>query len=192
MKITRKLTLSLAVGALALAMAVPALTWAQSAAPDQPAPSTSEQAAPAWKMWRGMGWHGRHGGKSLLPATAEVTGLTVDEVRQALQDGKTLTQIAESQGKTADEIVQAARQDLQAMLDQAVASNWMTQERADAKLRAFDDSATERMSSPMPGPMSGRMWGHHGDCPFKRDGATKPGSSTPGHWFQRLRGGSDA
>ncbi len=196
MKLDRKLALSLGVGVLALALAVPALARAQSGSPAQPAPNTPEQSAPAWKMWRGMGWHGRHGGMSLLPAAAEVTGLTADEVRQALQDGETLAQIAESKGKTADDVVQAAREDMKAMLDQAVASNWMTQERADAKLQAFDDTAAEQMTSPMTGPMAGpmrgHMWGNHGDCPFKDDGATQPDSNTPGRWFQRLRGGSDA
>jgi flagellar hook-basal body complex protein FliE len=95
---------------------------------------------------RGDRGFGRHGGNSLLDATASVTGLTTQEVLTQLQSGQSLAQIAESKGKTADEVIAAARTQLEEMLKQAVTDGRITQAQADAKLAAFDQSASQIMS----------------------------------------------
>jgi flagellar hook-basal body complex protein FliE len=63
-----------------------------------------------------------------------------------LQSGQSLAQIAESKGKTADEVIAAARTQLEEMLKQAVTDGRITQAQADAKLAAFDQSASQIMS----------------------------------------------
>jgi hypothetical protein len=72
----------------------------------------------------------------------------------------------------------------------------LTQEWAEARLKAFDAMATVAVEDSTVGPkmkMGGRGFGHgqHGDCPGMQKDA-QPGASTPGMWFQRLRGGNGA
>lgn len=103
----------------------------------------------------GNGKFGRGGGGALLSATASVTGLTTDEVLTQLQSGQTLAQIAEANGKTADDVIAAARAQLEERLAQAVTAGRITQAQADAKLANFDSTAAERMNSV-------HIWQHHG------------------------------
>lgn len=130
-----------------------------AAAPDTPA--------------AGPGFHFHHGGSlALVTATANVTGLTTDEVLAQLQSGQTLAQIAEANGQTAGEVIDAARALLQEQLDQAVTEGRITQEQADAKLANFDATATERMDSTY-------TWHEHGPRgPRPFDGNVAP-EATP-------------
>jgi len=63
------------------------------------------------------------GRMQLISTTAEVTGLTVDQVQTELKSGKSLAQIAQDHGKTADDIINALRTKgedlLNKLLDQA-------------------------------------------------------------------------
>jgi hypothetical protein len=116
----------------------------------------------------GGGRFGRGAGDSLLNATASVTGLTTDEVITALQSGQTLAQIAEANGKTADDVIAAARAQLEDLLQQAVTDGQITQAQADAKLANFDATAAERMNSTF-------AKHPHGPRPFDNDDA--PGAT---------------
>ena len=224
--LNRKITLQLGVGALALVLAIPAFAHAQAqttpAQPAQPAPNTPVQ--PGQMMpWMGRGW-GRHegfgmrggmmgmrGGMSLLPATIQVTGMTADDVAKQLQAGKSLAQVAESKGKTGDDIVQAAHTAMQTKLDTAVTAGWMSREMADAQLKAFDLTAgvivkdTTLGTNMSQGKPFGFMHGG-GPCPYMNNGTApngttpngatpntaKPNGNTRGMWFQRLFRGNDA
>ena len=61
--------------------------------------------------------HGRPGGAALrgrhllVQATAEATGLSVEEVRAEVRAGKSLEQVATEHGKTADDIIAVLRAD---------------------------------------------------------------------------------
>jgi hypothetical protein len=102
----------------------------------------------------GPGGFGRDGGAgSLIGATVTVTGLTREEVQTDLKAGQTLTQIAESKGKTAADVIAAARTELQTRLTQAVTDGKLTQTDADTKLKAFDDGAAALMTSTTLGQM---------------------------------------
>jgi hypothetical protein len=116
-------------------------------------------AAPAEHRGGGGGGRGGHG---LVQATATVTGLTVDQVRAELAAGKTLTEVAQANGKTADEVIASARATYKTRLDQAVAGGRITQAQADAALQRFDSEAPARMTTV------------GGDC------ATKTGTSAGG------------
>jgi hypothetical protein len=192
-----KLPLLVGAGALAVVLAVPVLAHAQTGTPAQPAPESQAQPGPMFKMHRGWGHMGMRGGNmSLLQATVDVTGLTAEEVIKEKQAGKSFSQIAESKGKTGNDVVAAARTALAKKLDEAVKAGNLTQEWADARLKAFDAMAAVAVKDTTVGPkmnMGGRGLGHgwHGDCPGRQEDA-QPGTSTPGMWFQRLRGGNDA
>ena len=87
-----------------------------------------------------------------------MTGLTEQEVATELQGGKSLAQIAESKGKTADEVIAAARTQLEDQLKQAVADGRLTQAQADAKLQQFDQTAAQVVSDTTLGQRLGRCF----------------------------------
>lgn len=81
----------------------------------------------------------------LIKATADVTGLTIQQVTTELKAGKSLEQVAQSKGKTAQQVIDSARSALKQRLDQAVANSRMTQAQADAALAKFDADASTIM-----------------------------------------------
>lgn len=81
---------------------------------------------------RGDG-HGR-GGRLRhfrMEAAAEALGLTTDELKAQLQDGKTLAEIATDQGVDRQALVDALVASATERIDQAVANGKVTQEKAD-------------------------------------------------------------
>jgi pyruvate/2-oxoglutarate dehydrogenase complex dihydrolipoamide acyltransferase (E2) component len=155
----------LAGGALALAISFGGAATASAAAPQaareaQAQPPTPTPSQPGAPKARGQG----HGKSSLISAAASVTGLTADQVVTELRSGKSLAQIAQGKGKTADEIIKAARAEYQSALSQSVTSGRLTQAQADARLAEFDQSAPQIVNDTTLGQRAGR------GC--ARDGAT--------------------
>ena len=74
-----------------------------------------------------------------LDAAADYLGLTEAQLRERLNDGQTLAQIAEDEGKSVDGLKQAIVDDAKARLDQLVEDGRLTQAQADEML--------ERLSS---------------------------------------------
>jgi uncharacterized protein (DUF433 family) len=149
----------LAVGA-AFFLARPAVALAMSN-PSIRSILSAPFAQGAFGFFGGHGGFGRRGPQSLIDATASVTGLTVQDVMTQLQSGKSLAQIAESKGKTADDLIAAARTALQASLKQAVTDGKLTQAQADNQLQRFDASAKQIVNSTnLGGPRAG--FGHGG------------------------------
>ncbi len=62
---------------------------------------------------------------------AELLGTTVEELREELQEGKTIPGLAERQGVPLQEITEALLQARQQALADAVAEGRLTQEQAD-------------------------------------------------------------
>lgn len=119
---------------------------------------------------RGHGFgFGHHGGGTFISATASVTGLTTDEVLAQLQSGQSLAQIAESNGKTAEDVIAAARTQLEDLLDQAVADGRLTQAQADAKLANFDAAAPDIVNNT-------GLWQHGPHGAWPKDTAPVPTS----------------
>jgi len=121
-------------------------------------------------------------GFSLVDATAEATGLTVDEVIAALQEGQTFAQIAEEQGVDLQAIVDAFLADRQAALEQAVADGRLTQEQADEMLAEMTEHVSEHLEETWtPRAFGGGRMGRNG-----AQGGAQPGTGTG------LRGGERA
>jgi len=80
-------------------------------------------------------------------ATADVTGLAPKDVLAEVRSGKSLDQVAQAHGKTAADVIGAARAKLDSRLKQAVTNGRLTQARADAMLAQFDQSAPQVMSA---------------------------------------------
>ena len=130
----------------------------------------------------GFGGHGRgglrglDGADALIQATVSVTGLTNQEVQTQLQAGQTLAQIAQSKGKTADDVITAARTALTTQLQAAVTAGKFTQAQSDAKLAQFNTSATQLMNDAT----IGHAGGHGGPGrPNDNDADDAGGTTTP-------------
>ena len=80
------------------------------------------------------GFHGKPWG-SLLDPVARLLGLTPQQLREELRQGKTLAQVAQEHGKTRDQVKQAILEDARKKLEQAAAAGRLTRDRVEAKLQ---------------------------------------------------------
>jgi hypothetical protein len=103
-------------------------------APATPDPSTGSQAKGDCDRG-GPGGPGRpgHGGRD-LDAAAQALGMTADELRTALQGGKSLADVAKEKGVDVSKVVDALVAQLKAHLDQEVAEGEHTPAEADQML----------------------------------------------------------
>jgi lambda repressor-like predicted transcriptional regulator len=115
---------------------------------------------PAGRMVRAerMGWqlHGQ------LDLVAQTLGMTADELTAALQDGKTVAQVAEEKGVALDTVVEALLAPRREVLAEKVAAGTLTQADADAQLAQMRENITTRLQQTrlqqawQPGGMMGR------------------------------------
>jgi polyhydroxyalkanoate synthesis regulator phasin len=92
---------------------------------------------------------GGHGAQQEI--IAQALGMSVEELRTAVQGGQTVADLAAANGIALDTIVDAVLAERKAQLDQAVADGSLTQEEADAKLSAMREQVTKRLSEPFAG-----------------------------------------
>jgi hypothetical protein len=122
-------------------------TFAQTPTPSQTTPSQTTPSQTTPPSDRGFGRHGgKMGGGSIVAATASVTGLTEEAVRTELAAGKSAAQIAEANGKTADDVVNAVVASVKTRLDAEVAAGTLTQAQADERLAQAKTRATEQVN----------------------------------------------
>ena len=113
-------------------------------------------------------------GQSLVDVTAQVTGLTTEQVVAELQTGKTFAQVAQAHGKTADDLINAFVAARKTVLAQAVADGRIDQATADSLLATMRTNVTQHVNStwqprgmgyrltgqqPVPGTGAGQMQG---------------------------------
>ena len=107
------------------------------------------------------GGHGKGGPGRGLDTVATTLGMTVDEVRTAISSGQTLAQLAEANGKTGQDLIDALVAELKAHLDEEVTAGEHTQAEADAKLAEATTRITEMVNNTQTMPADGGR-GHHG------------------------------
>lgn len=111
-----------------------------------------------------------------LEPVAKVLGMSVDDLRAALKDGKTLAQIAKDKGVDKQKVIDALAAEAKTHLDEAVKAKRLTQAEADEKLAEITKGITSWVNDgkpagggpgPMGGPGKGPMgggdggpWGH--------------------------------
>jgi len=142
-----------------------------------------------------FGWgHKGHGGRgmvswmggpenSLINVAAEQLNLEVDDLLAELQDGKSIAEVAESQGVDPQTIADAYIAVRTERLDEAVAEGRITQEQADEMLAHVTEEMAEHLNEPFD---EGHGSGDCQDEPFgdfgrggQRDGQ-QPGGRGPG------------
>lgn len=112
---------------------------------------------------RGPGGHGGHGGHrgfgligAGLDVVATTIGITQEELRTAVQDGQTIAEIAVSNGKTAQDVIDAIVAEATTRINTAVTDGKLTQEEADERLADITTAVTEFVNDT---PSGGRGFG---------------------------------
>jgi hypothetical protein len=85
-----------------------------------------------------------------LSTVAEALGLSEDDLRTALEDGRSLAEVAEEQGVDTQEVVDAIVAAQRERLDEAVADGDLTQEQADEIAADAEERATALVNGEMP------------------------------------------
>ncbi len=130
--------------ALVAALAVTALAGAGLAfaqGPTPPAPGYG--CCGGWGMRGGWGWHGM----GLMDALAELTGLEPADLYAELQEGKTLLEVAQAHGISAEELVEAALASRAEVLQQRIEAGYLTQEQADWMLEHMEEEMLEHLEA---------------------------------------------
>ena len=123
-------------------------------------------------LGRGPGGHGGPGGRGRdLSTAATALGLSEDELRTALEGGKTLAQVAEDEGVDVDTLIAALVKAETERINEAVTDGRLTQAEADERLADLEARVTERVNSTRPARP-------HGDRPDD-DTSTQTPDETP-------------
>jgi hypothetical protein len=75
-----------------------------------------------------------YGYENMLSSKAEVLGISIDELKASLAEGKTFLEIAEAQGLTSEDLHEAMSAQAESRINQRVANGTLTQEQADELL----------------------------------------------------------
>jgi hypothetical protein len=128
----------------------------------------------------GPGGHGGPGhgpGFGNLDAAAKALGISVDDLRSALEGGKNLAAVAKEKGIDVAKVVDALVAEFKAHLDQEVASGIHTQAEADQKLADARSRIEAFVNGTAPAGGPGGFGGHHGGGPGF--GGPPPAGSAP-------------
>lgn len=144
---------SLKIGLVALvvaAFAASGMAFAQSN--DETVPpagdAPAEEFAPERDGRRGPGGHHGKRGPGHVAQVAEILGIDdPQEIVDALEDGQTLAEVATANGSSGTALVDALVADLSEKLDEAMANERITQERADEILTNAEEKITELVNS---------------------------------------------
>jgi hypothetical protein len=126
------LVAGLVLGSFGLASAVPAND-----------PATGECLGTGARMGLAM----RDAGARMADVLADLTGLSVDDIRDRRADGESVADIAESENVSSEAVVDAALAARKEILDAKVADGSITPEQADAMLAQMTERLTERVES---------------------------------------------
>lgn len=81
----------------------------------------------------------RGGGREMFGDVAKALGLSEAQLREQLEDGKTLAQVAKAQGKDLDDVKAAVKKAATARLDEAVKDGDLTKAQRDDMLEHLDE-----------------------------------------------------
>ena len=104
----------------------------------------------------GWGWHGM----GLIDALAELTGLEPADLYAELQEGKTLLEVAQAHGVSAEQLVETALAYRAEVLQQRIEAGYLTQEQAGMMLEHMREEMLEHLEAGVsPGFNCGRFGG---------------------------------
>jgi len=95
-----------------------------------------------------------------LDAAAKALGMTTDDLRSALQGGKSIADVAKSKNIDVNKVIDAMVADAQAKIDQAKTNGKLTQQQADRLTSTLKDRITQLVNGHFPGAGQGPGRGH--------------------------------
>jgi hypothetical protein len=99
----------------------------------------------------GPGRHGPFGGRGFgLEAAADALGVTEDELRTQLRDGKSIADVAEAEGVDIETVKVAMLEAFRSHEQEHVDSGRLTQDQADANIAAFEDRLDDIVTKTRP------------------------------------------
>lgn len=128
---------------------------------------------------RGPGFPGGHHGpaSALFPDLSKALGISDQQLRTQLRDGKSIADIAKAQGKSLDDVRTALKADAKTKAEAAVKDGDLTQEQADELLSHLDDALAHL--SDLGGKFRFRGKRGGGPVPDLRPGNFQPGEAPP-------------
>lgn len=147
--------------------------WLEAAQAEAGATADVDAAAKAEKLLDSKGFgFGKHGGRGghgwggNIDAIAEVLGLTADELKAEIKEGKTIAAIATEKGVAVQTVIDAQVSEIKQKLNEQLAAGEITQEQYDTKLAAAVDRATKQVNGELPvrGEGGGKGWGGNIDA----------------------------
>ncbi|ADB51389.1 hypothetical protein [Conexibacter woesei] len=187
----RTTTRALAGAAAILALAGGGVAYAASGdSPSKQGTQTAPDAArtaPAHPGDHGPGGFafGPRGGGFLLGdagAAADYLGLSQEELRDRLSDGRSLADVARAEGKSVEGLEEALLADATARLDRAVDDGWLGARARDEMLAGLRERIGElvQMTGPKDIPRPSFRGGPGGDCAPGRGGVPAPPAAPDG------------
>lgn len=152
---------------------------------DQAQADAVESALEEARPWRGFGpgGFGRHGlgWHADLSTVAETLGIAEEELRSAVEDGRTLAEVAAEQGVAVETVVDAIVAAQQERIAEEVAEGELTQEQADELLADAEERVTALVDGELPARPGwhgggGRHHGHGPESGFTEDGSSDTGA----------------
>ena len=129
--------------ALVAALTVTALAGAGLAFAQEPTPPAPGYVPGYGCCGWGQGWHGM----GLIDALAELTGLEPADLYAEMQEGKTLLEVAQAHGVSAEQLVETALAYRAEVLQQRIEAGYLTQEQADWMLDHMEEEMLEHLEA---------------------------------------------
>jgi polyhydroxyalkanoate synthesis regulator phasin len=101
------------------------------------------------------GPRGGHPGRFVDGTVLELLDIDAETLREALQGGATLAEVAEFSGVSTEELVDALVEKSTERLDEAVANGRLDDAEAAERAAELEERITERVTNPSPGPRGG-------------------------------------
>ena len=150
------------------------LDEAKAALPDRVAEAVDATHTP------GEGGFG-HGGRGpggrggvCLEVAAKALGVSEDDLKSALQDGKTIAEVAKEKGVDQQKVIDALIADAKTKTAAAVKEGKITQEQADQRLESLTERVTSFVEEGFKGGRGGPDGGGAPDAPPADDGGETP------------------
>lgn len=125
----------------------------------------------------GRGPGGRGAGGASLETAAKAIGISEDDLKSALQDGKTIAEVATDKGVEAQKVIDALVAEAKTRTAAAVKDGTITQEEADERLESLTEHITSFVNEGFKGGPGGPGRGGRPDSP-PADGEAPSGGST--------------
>ncbi len=138
----RKVTAIAATALIAAAIAVPMTAGAQEDATTDTTTfdSTTTDSTETY----------RRGGGAKFETIAATIGITFDELRAQIAEGRTIAEIAEANGVSASTVAEALIAEMESHIADHLASGDITQEQADLRLGAADERVDDLLNGTLP------------------------------------------